>query len=262
MHHKKLAKLPIGIFDSGVGGLNVLADCVKKLPNENFIYYGDSAHNPYGEKSLSEITELTTKAVNKLINIGVKAVVVACNTATSAAIATLRKNHNIPILGIEPAIKPATEQNPQDKILVLVTEATSLQSKFCNLIKKFNNENIRVHPLKNVAKIIENNPFGLKDIKSALYEEIYTLTDEYAAVVLGCTHYIFAKDIIKSYFSSAKLYDGNMGLVNHLEKTLISKMLYNPSKELKQKVEFYSSKISADKKFRDTFISLMLKKDF
>jgi len=122
---------PIGVFDSGLGGISVLRELVAFLPNENYLYLGDSKHAPYGTKSLQEVQKLTCNNIEYLIGKGAKAIVVACNTATSAAIQILREHHkDMPIIGIEPALKPAVLQKEHPNVLVMATPMTLREEKF------------------------------------------------------------------------------------------------------------------------------------
>ncbi|MFR1233581.1 MAG: glutamate racemase [Evtepia gabavorous] len=117
---------PIGVFDSGLGGISVLRACVRLLPQENFLFFGDSANAPYGEKSLDQVRALTLSAVDRLLEQGVKGIVVACNTATSAAIGLLRQLHpGLPIIGIEPAVKPAALAAGSSSVIVMATPSPS-----------------------------------------------------------------------------------------------------------------------------------------
>ena len=131
---------PIGVFDSGAGGISVLKRLWALMPNEQYLYYGDSANAPYGTKPLEEIRALTIRAVEHLLDEGCKAIVLACNTATSAAAKELRETYpDVPIFGLEPALKPASELRRDGKILVLATPLTLQQEKFENLMKFYRN---------------------------------------------------------------------------------------------------------------------------
>ena len=130
--------MPIGFLDSGLGGISGLREALKIMPNENYIYFGDSKHAPYGVKSREEIRDLTFKAVEFLLSKGAKGIVVACNTATSAAVAELRIAYpHLPLVGIEPAIKPAVEHNRKGKIIMMATPMTVKQDKFNYLLDKY-----------------------------------------------------------------------------------------------------------------------------
>ena len=130
---------PIGVFDSGVGGISVLRELVALMPNENFIFYGDSKNAPYGTKTLEEVRKLTLADAEYLRSRNVKALVVACNTATSAAIHILREKYQkeIPVIGIEPALKPAVSVKENSRVLVMATPMTLREKKFHNLMQKF-----------------------------------------------------------------------------------------------------------------------------
>ncbi len=131
---------PIGVFDSGIGGLTVLKEIIKILPNEEFIYYADTDNVPYGIKPKEEVKEYINQAVKFLIDKDVKAIVIACNTATSIAINDLRKKYSLPIIGIEPAAKPAIENRGQKKVLIMATPTTIREEKLHNSLKKFSAE--------------------------------------------------------------------------------------------------------------------------
>lgn len=136
LNNMNVKNMPIGFFDSGVGGLSVLREAIKLLPNEDFIYFGDSKNAPYGTKSVDEVRELSFKASELLLKYSVKAIVVACNTATSAAIENLRNTYkNMPIIGIEPALKPAVELKREGKIVIMATPMTLSEKSFIILWK-------------------------------------------------------------------------------------------------------------------------------
>ena len=122
--------LPIAVFDSGVGGISVLRELVRVMPNENFIYFGDSANAPYGSKSKEQVLSITRKNLEALMSRGIKAFVIACNTATSAAVSTLRAEYKeLPIIGIEPAVKPATNICDRPRVIVMATPLTLKEEK-------------------------------------------------------------------------------------------------------------------------------------
>lgn len=124
----------VGVFDSGVGGISVLKQLVAALPHENFVYYGDSAYAPYGEKTRDQVLRRSRAIVDLLLDEGVKAIVIACNTATSVAAATLRADYaHVPIIGVEPALKPATLDEGNKRILVMATPITLRLDKYQQL---------------------------------------------------------------------------------------------------------------------------------
>ena len=129
---------PIGVFDSGVGGISVLRKMISLMPNENYIYYGDSANAPYGDRSDEEVLSLTENVFDYLLSEGVKGIVVACNTATSVAVRRLRGRYpDLPIVGIEPAIKPAAKNHEGGRIVVMATSVTLRRPKFAHLMESF-----------------------------------------------------------------------------------------------------------------------------
>lgn len=182
---------PIGIFDSGVGGSSIWQEIHKLLPLENTIYLADSKHAPYGNKSADEIIELSIKNTEMLVSMGCKIVVVACNTATTNAIIELRKKFDIPIIGIEPAIKPAALLSTTKRIGVLATKGTLGSSLFSKTNKAFAKD-------VEVIEVIGNGLVQLIEAGNIYGTEMYYLLQEYIKpmldanvdfVVLGCTHY-------------------------------------------------------------------------
>ena len=135
---------PVGVFDSGVGGISALIAMKRLLPNETFIYYGDTRNAPYGTKDTDEVIRCVHDVVARLMKEKIKALVIACNTATGAAAATLRKELDIPVIGMEPALKPASELRKDGSILVLATPLTLHQDKFERLMEKYGEGAIRV----------------------------------------------------------------------------------------------------------------------
>ena len=215
---------PIGFMDSGVGGLSVLKEALKLLPYENFIYYGDSANAPYGTKSNAQIKELTFAAVEFLLKKQAKAIVIACNTATSVAINELREHYrNIPIVGIEPAVKPAAQLSHKEKIIIMATPMTLQREKFFNLVKK-HTEPHQVIPLA-CPGLVEFIEQGITK-GPALQEFLQSLISPYSqenisVVVLGCTHYPFIKEQLAQLLpANVQIIDGSYGTSLHLKRLL------------------------------------------
>lgn len=237
-------KLSIGFFDSGVGGLSVLRETIKLMPNENYIYFGDSKNAPYGVKTVKQVQELSFNAIDFLRSKGVKAIVVACNTATSAAIGELREaNKDIPIIGIEPALKPAVEMHRAGSIVIMATPMTLAEKKFNALQEKFKKEaDITPLPCDGLVELIESGIIEGELIDTYLrkkFEEVEN--DDIAAIVLGCTHYPFIKStIIKILGENVPVIDGSEGTSRHLKTVLEEEGIVNPSGE-KGKVEIYNS---------------------
>jgi len=254
----KNSERPIGFFDSGIGGLTVLKEATKLLPNEDFVYFCDQANIPYGSKDPEELKIYINDAILFLVHKNVKAIVLACNTATSLFIESLRAKHPIPFIGMEPALKPAFESKGNGDILVLATPVTLQQEKFWNLkerVDEYNDENLIVFPAAKLASMIEKKVIesrgkerGFLDIKEYLESSLKKINlSNISVVVLGCTHYIFIKNILRGIFQKkTKIVDGNYGTVKHLKHILDKKGILNNKKEMGT-VEFYSS----DKKFED-----------
>lgn len=233
---------PIGFFDSGVGGLSVLRYAQKAMPNENFIYFGDSANAPYGEKSREQVLSLSFEATEKLVKSNIKAMVIACNTATSVAVEELRAKYPFPIISMEPAVKPALNLT-RGKVLLMATEVTLASKRVNALIQKYDTADrvIKV-PCPHLAQKIEQAVFEKDETKEYLSEILSPYTGINAtAVVLGCTHYPFVEDKIKAILGNISVFDGIDGTVERLKSVLEEKGLTNKSSE-KGKVELYSSK--------------------
>ncbi|SKC92100.1 glutamate racemase [Maledivibacter halophilus] len=237
--------LAIGIFDSGMGGISVLAQLIKLMPNERYIYYGDSKNAPYGVKTPEEVRKLSIEICDLLIEKGVKAIIVACNTATSAAIEELREKYDIPIIGMEPALKPATTINRNGKIVVMATEMTLKEKKFSALMDRYGKErDIIKLPCPKLVELIEAGIIEGKDIEDSIKECFKGINmNEITSIVLGCTHYIFLKDYIKNFVGD-KVYiiDGNIGTANHLNNILKERDLIKSVKEREVLIDIYNSK--------------------
>ncbi|SHJ99852.1 glutamate racemase [Tepidibacter formicigenes] len=224
--------LPIGVFDSGMGGISVLKEMKKLMPKENYIYYGDSKNIPYGKKTKEELSHICIEIVDYFIEKKVKAVVIACNTATSAAVNELRSKYNIPIIGIEPALKPAVEKYEGGKIAVLATEVTLREKKFNELMNKYKDkaEIIKI-PAPKLVTIVENGIVSEREAEEAvreLFEDINL--ENLSSIVLGCTHYVFLKDIIKKVLGdNIELIDGGFGTALNVKNILLKMDSLNES---------------------------------
>lgn len=219
----------VGMFDSGVGGMSVLKRAVDIMPNEDYLFFGDSANNPYGEKGAEWIVARSRTIVDRMLGLGCKAIVIACNTATSAAVETLRAEHpDIPIVGVEPALKPAAVEGEVDGqpwkncILVMATPVTLKLDKFRALYKKWGHDSeVHIVPCVGLANRIEQGNFEAPD----MYRLLEGLIGEYAgrvdSVVLGCTHYPFVKkQILDVLGSDVAVYDGGPGTARQLRRLL------------------------------------------
>ena len=225
--------MPIGFFDSGVGGLSVLKEAIKLMPNENYIYFGDSKNAPYGVKNVDDVKELTYNAFNLLREKGAKAVVVACNTATSAAVADLRKDYkDIPIVGIEPALKPAVELNRDGAIVIMATPMTLREKKFGNLMNKYNGgKEIIPMPCAGLVEFIESGDLDGDDLKDYLKDKFSEFKGQkIGSVVLGCTHYPFVRKAIQETIgNNIPVIDGGLGTCKELRRRLANQNLINNS---------------------------------
>ena len=211
---------PIGVFDSGVGGVSVLRDLVRLLPRERFIYYGDNKNAPYGTRSEEEIRALSLDVANWLLSRDVKAMLVACNTATSAAIQTLRERLSIPVVGMEPALKPAYELHADGKILVLATPATLRQAKFHRLYERYGEHAVAL-PCPELVEFVESGRCEGDEIDAYLARRFADVQREkLAAAVLGCTHFSFLKKALGRALPGVPLLDGNEGSARRLEYLL------------------------------------------
>ncbi|MCY6959180.1 glutamate racemase [Clostridium brassicae] len=226
-----ISNKPIGFFDSGVGGLSVLKKSIELLPNEDFIYLGDSKNAPYGVKSVEEVRKLSFQAVEFLLQYNVKAIVVACNTATSAAIEQLRKEYkNIPIIGIEPALKPAVELNKRGTIVIMATTMTLSEKKFNRLMNKYKDKaNIVPLPCPGLVELIEKGVLQGSEVNQFLKDKFSILDkDEIASVVLGCTHYPFIKNELSNVLNKdVIIIDGSDGTSAQLKRQLKRNKMIN-----------------------------------
>jgi len=210
---------PIGVIDSGVGGISALNALVRQLPEERFLYYGDTANAPYGTKTMTEVLRLVHETVDHLMGKGIKALVIACNTATSAAAAPLRRELTIPVIGMEPALKPAAELRKDGSILVLATPLTLQQEKFMRLMEKYGEGTVKV-PCTGLMELVEKQDMaGAKLYLEKLFAGFDM--DRADAVVLGCTHYVFLKDMIRAMIPAhVAITEGSDGTARQLRRVL------------------------------------------
>lgn len=234
--------MKIGFFDSGIGGLSVLHHALKVFPNEQFLFFADKKHVPYGEKTSEQVLEYTSEAVEFMIENDVKAIVIACNTATSVAITTLREKYDLPIIGMEPAVKKALDENDTMRVLVCATPITVRGKKLKQLIERVDNHHlVDLLPLPQLVRFAETGEFDSKAVTSYLSEELsrFDLTKE-SSLVLGCTHFNYFKDSFRKLLpDSIKFVDGNEGTVNQLYRKLQENGLLENNR---QSIEFYYSK--------------------
>src|SRR5438552_417941 len=189
---------PVGMFDSGVGGLAVLAEVRRLLPREDIAYYADSAFFPYGSRSVDEIRGRCEAVTRELLGLGAKLIVVACNTATSAAIARLRESFDVPFVGMEPALKPAAEKTISGKVALLVTPQTARGEKLAALVDRYGAEvTVQTLPAADLAERVERGAIddnGTRELVRRYLEPLRTSGADVLA--LGCTHYAFLRSMI------------------------------------------------------------------
>ena len=212
----QIPKGGIAFFDSGIGGLTVLAECKKRMPDEIFYYYGDNAHAPYGTLPRETIFSYTQNAFAFFEKLNVRGAVLACNTATAICAERLRQRYAFPIIGAEPAILPSL--TPGGKTLVLATPATIESARFSRLRK------IAQTRCPTATLVCTPCPTLAGEIETHLFDEGYDYTKNLPtlapnAVVLGCTHYIYIKKRIHEFYN-APVYDGNEGIANRLRSLL------------------------------------------
>ena len=224
---------PIAVIDSGVGGISVLAELVRLMPHENFLYYGDSANAPYGTKNKSVVLDITRRNVEALMEAGAKAVVIACNTATSAAAGQLRvENPDFTIVGIEPAIKPASILFSNPRVLVMATPLTLYEEKFQNLCRRYAEyEEIIPLPCPGLVELIEAGKLDCEETDTYLRELFAPhMSEKIDAVVLGCTHYPHIKTAIARCLPlRTTILDGGEGTARETFRRVKEQGLLNPS---------------------------------
>lgn len=244
----------IAVFDSGVGGISVLKELVRQMPNEDFLFFGDSLHAPYGTKTKEEVRELTIEATKRFMKQGAKGVTIACNTATSAAVRVLREMYpDFPIVGIEPALKPAVLHCPGEKVLVLATPMTIREEKFHKLLNQYEKDAFVIPlPAPGLMEFVEEGKTDSIELMEFLdklldpYKE--GKPDEVSGVVLGCTHYPFVADSISKVLGNkARIFDGAEGTAREMKRRLDVAGKLNPDVERKGTVVFETSSLNPNK---------------
>tara|TARA_R100000935_G_C2840337_1_gene170598 strand:- start:5728 stop:6519 length:792 start_codon:yes stop_codon:yes gene_type:complete len=234
---------PIGIFDSGVGGSSIWKEIHQLLPNENTIYLADSANAPYGNRSEAEIIALSIKNTEVLISMGCKLIVVACNTATTNAIDILRTNYNIPIIGIEPAIKPAALQTRSKSIGILATKGTLSSALFHKTSEAFTKDISVIEIVgEGLVPLIEKGALGSKELQKLL--EKYTapmLAAKIDYLVLGCSHYPYLiPQLQKMLPETVTIIDSGEAVARQTRLMLENIALLSEEKELPE-LQFYTN---------------------
>lgn len=235
---------PIGIFDSGVGGLSVFQELIAKLPNEDVIYYADSLHCPYGSKSKEEVIKLSEQITDFLLSNNCKIIIIACNTATAAAIDYLREKYSIPFVGMEPAVKPAALNSKTKSIAVLATEGTFNGRLYIETSEKYTKD-VRVSVVvgNDLVRIVENNKVKCQDSIRYVAELIQPLIDKNVdQLVLGCTHFPFLTPLLKEVLPThVNIINPAPAVVAQARRVLQKNNILNPNQSREAEYTFYSS---------------------
>ena len=239
---------PIGIFDSGIGGLTVLKKIIQVLPNEKYIYYADIDNVPYGTKPKEDVKKYIKDAIDFFISKNVKAIVIACNTATSIAVKELRETYTIPIVGIEPAAKPAVENRREKRVLIMATPTTIREEKLKYLLRRLEAEEyVDLVPMPKLVEFAENGDFTSKEVEQYIVYQLKNHNlEEYSELVLGCTHFPFFKEILSKIFpKDTQIIDGSLGVANRLKDILQKEeILGNNQLEIEY---YYSGRLAENK---------------
>ena len=238
-----MSNASIGIFDSGIGGTSIFKEIHALLPNENFIYLADSKNAPYGNKSKDEILQLSIKNTEYLLSKGCKIIVVACNTATTNAIAYLRNNYKIPFIGIEPAIKPAALNTQSKTVGILATKGTLSSELFhkttdlyANNIKIIEQIGEGIVPLIEAGELTSNK---MKSLLETYLEPMIKQNIDY--LVLGCTHYPYLIPMLKELLpDNVKIIDSGLAVAKQTQAVLLKQDLLNDS-NIEPKIHLYSN---------------------
>ncbi|MZQ82077.1 glutamate racemase [Paenibacillus sp. 5J-6] len=215
----------IAFFDSGIGGISVLHEAMKQLPHEDFLYFADTLHVPYGTKSKDEVLTFVKQAVETISKEEVSALVIACNTATSIAISELRRIYDMPIIGMEPAVKPALAMNRSSgkRVLVLATPLTLKESKYRELVSRIDDMGmVDSLPMPELVQFCEQLNVDSQQIIDYFHAQFAPFDlSLYGTVVLGCTHYPFFRSVLKKILpDSIHIVDGSAGTLNRLTQLL------------------------------------------
>ena len=207
----------IAVFDSGVGGISVLKELLALMPGENYLYFGDSANAPYGDRPTAQVRQLTLDAAKMLMERGLKALVVACNTATAAAIKDLRGAYpDRIIVGIEPALKLAYDRYGAGRVGVMATQVTLREEKFSHQLERFPDMQVSLIPAPGLVELIEAGKADAPETEALLRQLLGPYVGKLDALVLGCTHYPFVKQTVARILGEqTAILDGSLGTARH-----------------------------------------------
>lgn len=223
---------PIGVFDSGVGGLSVLRAARLELPQENFVYFADSGNAPYGDKSDAYVSKRSECIGEWLVAHGVKAIVVACNTATAVAVQALRAKFTLPIVGVEPGLKPAISVTKSGKVGVLATARTLASERYVALLARVKIDAPHVHFISHIGEgwveLVERGDFESPNTKNIVARVVAPLLAEGCdTLVLGCTHYPFLSAVIQAATAQATIIDTAPAIARELKRRITSEAALN-----------------------------------
>ena len=241
---KNINNQPIGIFDSGIGGLSIMHCIKQQLPHEDLLYVADTLNAPYGEKSAAFIQQRVNEIADWFVEKNAKAIVVACNTATVNAIDQLRKTISIPVIGVEPAIKPAVNISQHKKVAILVTKATAENQRFLALVEQYkHNTEVYIQPCPGLVELIEHDKKNSADCKLLLTAYLQPLmTKGVDTIVLGCTHYPLVKEVISDICGNdVVIMETALPVTEQLQRQLALHQLINNT-NTDGATTFYSSK--------------------
>ena len=238
---KEMNTMKIAFFDSAIGGLSVLHHAMKVMPHEQFIFFADEDNVPYGTKTKAQVFQYVNDAFTFLMTKDVKAIVVACNTATSVAVRDLRHMYSIPIIGMEPAAKKALDMDGRNRVLVIATPITVRGRKIKELIEKYDTESlVDLLAMPKLVEFAEASDFSSPSVRAYIEGQFAPYDfSRYSTLVLGCTHFNYFKETIRSILPShVRFVDGNDGTVRELCRQLEFR---RGLELLPQKVDYYYS---------------------
>ncbi|MDO5037293.1 MAG: glutamate racemase [Tissierellia bacterium] len=254
-------KQPIVFFDSGMGGTTLLREAQTLFPHEDLFYYGDTAHVPYGSKSESQILDLVTQATKKIQPLDPKALVLACNTATTVAAKSLRESLSYPVIGMEPAIKPALKKEAQSgkRVLLIATQITCQGQKLRDQKAQHDPKGLLdILPTPDLVDLAEVLDFSQASLEGVLHKINASFPlENYSGLVLGCTHFIFFKEALKKSLPQVHIYDGNAGTLRQVQRKIQGRE--NPPHYQGQTTLYFSAPLSPEK---IDFFKTYLPKDF
>ena len=214
--------LPIAVFDSGLGGISVLKELMRLMPEEHYLYFGDSINAPYGTRTTEEVRVLTLNAAAMLYERGIKALVVACNTATAAAITQIREEYpNLVVIGIEPALEMATDRYPHGHVGIMATQVTLREEKLEHLVGRFPDVQVERIPAPGLVELVEQGKLDTEETEALLRTILTPYLGQLDAIVLGCTHYPFVKNTVRKILGDGvEILDGGEGTARHTRNCL------------------------------------------